>query len=210
MLSIFLILIIFLSVAIFFKLNLPTWKGQIGEAFTSTRLHTLDEKYYKILNNLMIPSYGNTRTTQIDHVVVSNFGIFCIETKMYKGWIFGNSNQEYWTQIIYKYKKRFYNPIKQNFAHTNAIGTLLGAQRLKAPIISLIAFPSAEKLRVSGTDSVGGVDYILSKIKNYTNFIYSDPERDEIFNLLISKNILDDKIRENHSKEVSELKDKNY
>jgi len=28
-------------------------------------------------------------TTQIDHVLVSRFGIFVIETKNMKGWIFG-------------------------------------------------------------------------------------------------------------------------
>lgn len=32
-------------------------------------------------------------TTQIDHVLVSRFGVFVIETKDYKGWIFANAKQ---------------------------------------------------------------------------------------------------------------------
>lgn len=39
-------------------------------------------------------------TTQIDHVVVSKFGVFAIETKNYRGEIYGNDDREEWTQII--------------------------------------------------------------------------------------------------------------
>ncbi|WP_339385147.1 nuclease-related domain-containing protein, partial [Vibrio paracholerae] len=37
-------------------------------------------------------------TTQIDHIVVSKFGVFVIETKYMKGWIFGSKDQKQWTQ----------------------------------------------------------------------------------------------------------------
>ena len=59
----------------------------------------LDPAHYKVLDNLLLPSNGNLNATQLDHVVVSNYGIFCIETKSYKGWIFGNANDKYWTQV---------------------------------------------------------------------------------------------------------------
>lgn len=51
------------------------------------------------------------KTAHIDHVVLSKYGIFVIETKNYKGWIFGNETQKNWMQVIYKKKTRFYNPI---------------------------------------------------------------------------------------------------
>ncbi|WP_369414666.1 nuclease-related domain-containing protein [Microbulbifer elongatus] len=41
-------------------------------------------------------------TTQIDHIFVSRFGIFVVETKYMQGWIFGSERQEQWTQKIYK------------------------------------------------------------------------------------------------------------
>ena len=38
--------------------------------------------------------------TQIDHIVVSKFGVFAIETKNYRGEIYGNDNIQEWKQII--------------------------------------------------------------------------------------------------------------
>ena len=200
------IAIIFLGIAIFVKWKLPVWIGRSGEKFVSRKLHQLDPAHYVLLNDLMLPSDGNSTATQIDHVVISNFGIFCIETKSYKGWIFGNANQEFWTQVIYRFKDRFYNPLRQNFAHIKAVENLLGPQRLKSPIISLVAFPDADKLKISGTDSVGYARDIVRKIESYTTTLYTDSERDEISNLLTSANIVDKNLRKLHNKEVRVLK----
>lgn len=178
----------------------------IGEKTISRRLYSPDSVQYKSLNNLVLPSRGNTKVTQIDHAIVSNYGIFVVETKAYKGWIFGNANQEYWTQIIFKHKERFYNPLRQNFAHIKAIEDLLGS-KLKAPIISLVAFPYADKLKISGTDLVGYTRDIIKKIESYKSIIYSDTERDEIFNLLSNANIVDAEVNKQHRREVRGLKD---
>jgi hypothetical protein len=43
--------------------------------------------------------------------------VFVIETKDYKGWIFGDARQAKWTQVLFKYKFRFQNPIVQNLGH---------------------------------------------------------------------------------------------
>lgn len=204
--SLILITIVFLGIAIFIKWKMPVWIGRFGERFVSRKLHKLDPAHYRILNDLMLPSKGNSSATQIDHVVVSNYGIFCIETKAYKGWIFGNANQEHWTQVIYRYREKFYNPLRQNYAHARAIEDLIGPQRLKSPIVSLVAFPNADKLKISGTDSVGHARDVVRKIENYTGAIYSDNERDEIFDLLMRANIIDKEARKLHNREVRELK----
>lgn len=69
-------------------------------------------KDYIVINNLKLNTKGTI--SQIDHLVVSNYGIFVIETKNYKGWILGNEDSQNWTQVIYKYKNKFYNPVLQN------------------------------------------------------------------------------------------------
>lgn len=198
--------IIAICIAVFIKWKLPVWIGRSGEKFVSKKLHTLDPARYKILNDVMLPSRGNSVATQIDHIVISNYGIFCVETKAYKGWIFGNANQEQWMQVIYRYKERFYNPLRQNFAHIKAIEDLLGPQRLKKPIVSLVAFPDADKLKISGTDSVGHAHDVVRKIESYTELIFSDAERDEIYNLLTTANIIDKEARKLHNREVRDLK----
>jgi hypothetical protein len=200
------LLIMLLSILVLFiKRGRNKLIGGMGEKFVSRKLYSPNSAQYKSLNNLVLPSRGNTKVTQIDHVIVSNYGIFVVETKAHKGWIFGNANQEYWTQIIFKYKKRFYNPLRQNFAHIKAIEDLLGS-KLKAPIISLIAFPYADKLKISGTDSVGYTCDTIKKIESYKSIIYSDAERDEIFNLLLNANIVDAEVNKQHRREVRGLK----
>ena len=45
-------------------------------------LSLLPKKDYLVINDLLLQSGGHS--TQIDHVVVSVFGVFVIETKYYK------------------------------------------------------------------------------------------------------------------------------
>lgn len=39
--------------------------------------------------------------TQIDHIYISKFGIFVVETKNYKGWIYGKTHDKEWTKNVY-------------------------------------------------------------------------------------------------------------
>lgn len=78
---------------------------------------------YHLMNHVTLPLEKGT--TQIDHILVSRFGIFVIETKDYKGWIFANANHSQWTQVIFKRKFKFQNPIFQNQLHVRAVRDLL-------------------------------------------------------------------------------------
>lgn len=197
--------VMLITVAII-KIKLPYLKGLIGEKFVSRKLFNLDPAHYKVLDDLLLPSDGNLNMTQLDHVVISNYGIFCIETKSYKGWIFGNANDKYWTQVIYKHKERFYNPLRQNYAHTKAVEELIKSKYPKAQILSFVVFTIAGKLKISGTDSVGYARDIVRKIKNYKTQIFTDVERDEIFNILMNANIQDKESRKLHNEGVRDLK----
>ena len=102
----------------------PKVKGRIGErAVRSVIGKDLDEETYIEFHDLIIPSRSGT--TQIDHIYVSVFGIFVIETKNYTGWIFGSEKQSKWTQVVYKQKHYFQNPLRQNYAHIKALSELL-------------------------------------------------------------------------------------
>jgi hypothetical protein len=78
---------------------------------------------YHLLNHVTLRLEDGT--TQIDHVLVSRFGIFVIETKDYKGWIFAGPRDRYWTQVLYRAKFKFQNPLRQNHRHVRAIQALL-------------------------------------------------------------------------------------
>jgi len=85
-------------VVIFFKT--PWGKGIIGEFLVNISANLkLDKNKYHLIKNVTLPTEDGT--TQIDHIIVSEYGIFVVETKNMKGWIFGDEKQKYWTQKIY-------------------------------------------------------------------------------------------------------------
>lgn len=78
---------------------------------------------YHLMNHITLQLKDGT--TQIDHILVSRFGVFVIETKDYKGWIFANAQQASWTQVLFRARFRFQNPIFQNMRHVRAVQDLL-------------------------------------------------------------------------------------
>jgi hypothetical protein len=55
---------------------------------------------YHLMNHITIQMKDGT--TQVDHILVSRFGVFVIETKNYTGWIFANAEQKSWTQVLFR------------------------------------------------------------------------------------------------------------
>lgn len=108
--------------------NTPERKGARGERLVQKALTSvLDEKDYRVVSDLILPVAEGT--TQIDHVVLSRFGIFVIETKNMSGWIFGSADQPKWTQLQKGGKRRsFQNPLRQNYAHVLAVQDILGVE----------------------------------------------------------------------------------
>lgn len=98
-------------------------KGGAGEMVVSRRLRRLPEEEYRVFDNVILPTPRGS--SQIDHLVVSVYGIFVIETKNYKGWLYGGEKSEYWTQNIYGQKYKLYNPIFQNAGHIRALRRVL-------------------------------------------------------------------------------------
>ena len=96
----------------------------IGEVLVRKVLtKNLPKESWHLLNNVTLKLENGT--TQIDHVLVSRFGVFVIETKHYKGWIFGDEKSREWTQVIWGRKYRFQNPLHQNYRHLKAVQALL-------------------------------------------------------------------------------------
>lgn len=88
----------------------------------------LDKRIYRRIHNVVVPSSNGT--TQIDHILISPFGIFVIETKNMKGWIFGGKDDAQWTQVLFGKKYRFQNPLRQNYRHTKSLADFLELDHL--------------------------------------------------------------------------------
>jgi hypothetical protein len=127
----------------------------------------LSYKDYFIFNNLILPSENNG-STQIDHIVVSRFGIFVIESKDYKGWIFGDKDEQQWTQSLPggKNKFQFQNPIHQNYAHIMALKTLMPFA--VDNFYSIVVFSSQSEIKTAPIENVVHLSQLIGCIKKYT------------------------------------------
>ena len=100
--------------------NSPKRKGDRAEKAVANRLECRLPAEYKVLNDVYLPLSDGT-TAQIDHIVVSRYGVFVIETKNYSGWIFGKADDPEWTQTFYHKRETFQNPLRQNYSHICAL-----------------------------------------------------------------------------------------
>ncbi|TMO81727.1 nuclease-related domain-containing protein [Pseudoalteromonas spongiae] len=149
------------------------FKGLIGELQVNLLIKFFLEKndYHLIKNVTLLTEDG---TTQIDHIIVSKFGIFVVETKNMKGWIFGSENQKQWTQQIFKHKSKFQNPLHQNYKHVKTLEDCLSAN--EDTIFSVIIFIGDCSFKTKKPENVkfarGGIEYIKSK----TDIVFNGQE----------------------------------
>ena len=131
--------------------------GKYGEYLSYHYLKDYSNFGGKFLFNTYLPM-GNNKTTEIDLILLYPFGIFVIESKNYSGWIFGNENDKYWTQVLStgkgkSEKKHFYNPVAQNKGHIRQLRKYIPE---RIPIYSMIVFSERCELKnitISSTDT---------------------------------------------------------
>ena len=144
--------------------------GKRGEKTVNHFLRLLLKEDEYILVNVLLP-LKNGNKTEIDCIIVSRKGIFCIETKNWVGHIFGSDNNEYWYQQYddpYKNAERRKNPVKQNEAHCNILYKMLNE---RYDINNIVIFADLD------SDSNIDSDYTFS----LDEFVDSYPEwEDEI------------------------------
>lgn len=197
------IIFIVLILVILFKINSSKIKGSVGEFKVNTRLNFLGNEYIS-LNDILIKS-SNGNTSQIDELVLSEYGIFIIETKNYKGWIFGNEKSENWTQVIFKEKHTFRNPIKQNWSHVYALKNVL-SEFPNIHYFPIVVFTGDATLK--GIESTVPVIYsnrLNSTIKNLSSEkCLSQTEVEKIKSILESVEITEKMARKEHVKNIKQ------
>lgn len=125
---------------------------------------------YHLLNHVTLPL--GEGTTQIDHILVSRFGVFVIETKDYRGWIFGSPNGRTWTKVFYRTKLRFQNPIHQNHTHVRAARALLDFLPANA-IHPVVVFTGDTEFKTAVPDGVFDLGGFLTYVESQTEAIMS-------------------------------------
>lgn len=158
-------------------------KGFIGEKVTQFGMWAnLDDSIYRRFHDVIVPSLNGT--TQIDHVVISRYGIFVIETKNYDGWIYGNETQRLWTQVIYRNKNQFQNPLHQNYKHTKSLATLFNLPHNR--IHSVVYFAGKAEFKTQMPPNVINSS-LSSYIKKFKQVIFDDKHLAIFESLLIDQ-----------------------
>lgn len=143
--AVYIVFLIILIGFLAFFFSAFTSKGRRGEKRVFKELKRLPEEYTIHNDVVLVTEKG---TTQIDHIVVSPYGVFVIETKNYTGWIFGKEADKEWLQTIAHYENRrgetvertkFLNPIRQNYGHVKAVEKIC-KDFPNLPIIPIVVF----------------------------------------------------------------------
>jgi len=137
-----------------------------GEALVSrVLLSNFRPPDYHLMNHVTIRLEDGT--TEIDHILVSRFGVFVIETKDYSGWIFANAADRTWTQVRFKWRFKFQNPIFQNKRHVRAVKELLDFLPPEA-VKSIVVFSGGAEFKTETPEGVIEIGQLTEYLRQQT------------------------------------------
>ena len=189
-----LITIILIILCILMEIYYPKFRGFMGEFWVKLELKKLPKDNYIVLNDIMI--CDDKGTHQIDHLVLSKFGIFVIEMKNYYG-LMKYDNK--WCQYLGKTRNYFVNPIHQNYGHIKSLSNLLKLD--EKCFISIICFSNQAKIDVKCNSIITQVDYLKNEILKFESLIVEGDIK-ELSNIIVSNNIVDKEMRKKHVKNI--------
>jgi hypothetical protein len=170
MTTILIALVSFAAGVVFSRLRSASHSNR-GEALVSRGLRSqFNSTDYHLFNHVTIQLRDGT--TEIDQVLVSRFGVFVIETKDYKGWIFANANHREWTQVIFGRKFKFQNPIYQNLRHLRAMQELLDFLPAES-ISSCVVFVGDAEFKTPVPEGVFSLKTLVDHLRDQTQEIMS-------------------------------------
>lgn len=179
-----LLVILFLSF-IFLLIRSKNGRGIAGEIVVREELSKLDKLEYLILNDIHVGK------SQIDHIVVSRYGVFVIETKNWSGTIYGRGWDKYWNQYVKGKNRKIsspYNPKYQNETHISSLREFL-SEYPNLNFISIIAVSGAIERKIY-KDPCIKISEVIDKIYSYKEPVISSQERDEVYKKLSGLNSL--------------------
>ncbi len=158
-----------MSLEMFLGPRFTGWLGELKTVFAQKLF--LQSSDYIDLNNVTIRARRGT--TQIDHVIISRYGVFVVETKNMSGWIFGREHDPFWTKTNKGNKLRFQNPLHQNEGHIRALSQL--ARIPPERMHSIVVFRGDCSLRTPMPPNVLTGGYI-TYVKNKRQVLFTEAE----------------------------------
>jgi Nuclease-related domain len=184
-------------------------KGDLGEYKIDIQLDQLP-KDCRYLSDLLVKNpMAKSGYSQIDHVVLTPYGIFAIETKNYQGTIYGGKDRKTW---LVNGKFKMMNPFVQNYGHIEALKTLIH-EKYHNLFISMVSFTkrctfkvdldyrkiASNELIVYDIELSEFIHRKVSELKlQHKEPILSENDISSIYHALSQSKIIDPQIREEH------------
>lgn len=160
------------------------FRGKCGEWCVRAILSFLPSQY-RVINDLRI--YVNGRKCQIDHLVVSPYGIFVIETKNYFGVTSGDVRSPMLQRSVLGMHYRTRNPLMQNQYHVDLLlAKLRKTMKIdEAGIKPILVLNLGNIVRLSGRrDNVVMFYNLLRYIRSFRTIVFQRNEIKAICSLL--------------------------
>lgn len=154
-------------------LQLPKTRGWAFEKTVAAVLSRLPGKDYIVINNLFFRS-GRT-TCQIDHLVISRYGIFVIEAKNYLGVISGDGRNKMLKRKVLGMNYKTRNPIDQNDWHvTYLLDHFPIIRDHREALVPMVVFNFSSFPRIKNAPCpVCKIQGLLKTIRSYKTFTLS-------------------------------------
>ena len=148
-------------------------RGRQGERIINDCLSKLILEDEYLLTNLLLP-LKNGKKTEIDCVLISRKGVFCIEVKNWVGHIIGDEQCDYWIQ---KYNdlsipdKKHRNPFKQNEKHCSKLEKELDYEY---NVFNIVLFTNLEDRSQLYSPSTYDIDSFINYYKRLPDKLYEE------------------------------------
>jgi Nuclease-related domain len=189
-------------------------KGELGEYKIDIQLDQLPKDCLYLSDLLIRNPKAKSGYSQIDHVVLTPYGIFTIETKNYQGTIYGGKERKTW---LVNGKFKMMNPFIQNYGHIEALKTLID-KKFHPFFISMVSFTKRCTFKVEmdyrkiASDELIVYDIELSEFihrkVSVLKLQHQEPllnvnDLSSIYHTIAQSNITDPKVRVEHKISLS-------
>jgi hypothetical protein len=192
-------------------------KGELGEYKIDIQISQMPKEYRYISDLFIKNSKSSTGYSQIDHVIITPYGLFVIETKNYQGIIYGGRERKVW---LINGKFKMMNPLLQNHGHIQALKNFIDVKYHQF-FISIVSFTKRctfkieEELRQINSNQLVIYDVELTQFINrkiavlklqFSKPVLMKDDIEIIYNSLLNSNILDESIRKLHVESIQAKK----
>lgn len=155
-------------------------RGRLDEWWLDLGLRRfLDARHYFLFSHVTLP--GGQGSTQIDYLVVSPYGLFVVDVRNLRGWIFGGADKKLWTLQHGREKQRFQNPVEQHQLQLATLQSLLGLQEDQIHLAVVFVGRCSFKSDVPDNVIKGG---LTAYIKRYQQECLSQAQMTRVINAI--------------------------